>query len=113
PYRDAIVKIIAEEKGHQGLGERIVIDLCRSGRYDDVKQALFDKWFRIGMLSFGRPKSEGNRYAMSVGLKKRDSGDVMRDYVNDIKPAMRECGLTFAPVSKWALDVPADLDVAL
>src|SRR5690349_4581044 len=41
PYRETIGKIIEEEAGHQGLGERIVVELCRSGQFEDVKQ----KWF--------------------------------------------------------------------
>jgi 1,2-phenylacetyl-CoA epoxidase catalytic subunit len=112
-YRTVVEKIIEEERGHQTLGERIVVDLVKSGQFERDKQPIFDRWFRIGMLSFGRPESSGNRYAMSVGLKKRDSGDVMRDFVNDIKPCMRACGLKFQPIEQWSLDVPADLDLAL
>src|SRR3954470_15748335 len=48
PYRDVITKIIKEEAGHQGLGERIVVELCRSGQFDAVKQRDFDKWFKQG-----------------------------------------------------------------
>ena len=95
PYRDIIQKILKEEAGHQGLGERIVVELCRSGRHDAVKQGFFDKWLRQGMLSFGRPFTEGNQYAIDVGLKKRDSGEVMQDFVDDIKPAVKACGLQF------------------
>jgi 1,2-phenylacetyl-CoA epoxidase catalytic subunit len=111
PYRETIRKIIAEEKGHQGLGERIVVELCQTGAFDDVKQALFEKWFRYGMLSFGRPGGEGNAYAISVGLKKRDSGDVMRDFVNDIRPAVKASGLSWP--ADPGLEVPADLDWSL
>jgi 1,2-phenylacetyl-CoA epoxidase catalytic subunit len=113
PYRTVVEKIIEEERGHQTLGERIVVDLVKTGEFEAVKQPMFDRWFRIGMLSFGRPDSEGNRYAIGVGLKKRDSGEVMRDFVNDIKGCMRACGLSFQPISKWDLDVPADLDLGL
>jgi 1,2-phenylacetyl-CoA epoxidase catalytic subunit len=110
PYRQTIRKIIAEEKGHQSLGERIVVDLCATGRFEDVKQPMFDKWFRQGMLSFGRPGGEGNAYAIEVGLKKRDSGDVMRDFVADIRPAVRACGLRFPEPASVGLDVPGDID---
>ncbi|MFZ5482054.1 MAG: Phenylacetic acid catabolic protein [Myxococcota bacterium] len=111
PYRETIQKIIAEERGHQGLGERIVVDLCESGRFEDVKQPLFEKWFRYGMLSFGRPGGEGNAYAISVGLKKRDSGEVMKDFVADIRPAVKACGLRWP--ADPGLEVPADLDWSL
>jgi 1,2-phenylacetyl-CoA epoxidase catalytic subunit len=113
PYRDIIAKILKEEAGHQGLGERIVVELCQSGRFDDVKQASFDKWLLQGMLSFGRPNTEGNRYAIEVGLKKRDSGLVMQDFVDDIKPAVVACGLRFPEPVSIGLEAPGSLDWSL
>ena len=110
PYQRVITKIIKEETGHQELGEQIVVDLTRTGDYDDVKQPLFEKWFKQGMLSFGRPGTEGNQYAMSVGLKKRDSGAVMQDFVNDIKGAVRNCGLQFPDPAAIGLECPDDID---
>lgn len=104
PYREVIGKIIEEEKGHQGLGERIVVDLCRSGKYDDVKQEIFERWLRLGLLSFGRPQTEGNRYAISVGLKKRDSREVIQDYLKDIQPAVEACGLVVPPLSRLGVE---------
>ena len=113
PYRDVITKILKEEAGHQGLGERIVVELCRSGEFDAVKQKDFDKWLKQGMLSFGRPGTEGNTYAIGVGLKKRDSGAVMQDFLDDIKPAVVACGLAFPKPEAIGLDVPATLDWSL
>src|SRR3984957_1377816 len=107
PYREIITKILKEEAGHQGLGEKIVVELCQSKQFDDVKQAHFDKWLRQGMLSFGRPGTEGNAYAIGLGLKKRDSGAVMQDFVNDIKPAVKACGLQFPKPKDIGLEVPA------
>jgi 1,2-phenylacetyl-CoA epoxidase catalytic subunit len=113
PYREVIGKIIEEERGHQGLGERIVVELCQTGRHEAVKQPLFDRWLKLGMLSFGRPATEGNRYAIGVGLKKRDSGAVMQDFLNDIKPAVRASGLHFPPVEALGMELPASLDWSL
>jgi 1,2-phenylacetyl-CoA epoxidase catalytic subunit len=108
-YREVIGKIIDEERGHQGLGEKIVVELCQDKRFDDVKQPLFERWLRLGLLSFGRPGSEGNRYAISVGLKKRDSADVMQDFINDIKPAVKQSGLKFPPPERLDMELPATL----
>lgn len=113
PYREVINKIIDEEAGHQGLGERIVVELARTGRYEDRKQRDFVKWLRHGLRSFGRPGTEGNRYAIGVGIKKRDSGEVMQDYVNDIKPAVKACGLAFPGREELGLETPAGLDWSL
>ena len=113
PYRKTIQKIIKEERGHQDLGEEIVVDLCKSGEFEDVKQPLFDKWLRLGMLSFGRPGTEGNKYAISVGLKKRDSGEVMQDFLNDIKSAVKAGGLRFPKPEAIGLECPKTLDWSL
>ena len=113
PYRDVIGKIIDEEAGHQGLGERIVVELVQSGQFEERKHRDFVKWLRHGLLSFGRPKTDGNRYAIEVGIKKRDSGEVMQDYLDDIKPAVKACGLTFPMPVELGLEMPATLDWSL
>ena len=114
PYQKTIQKIIKEEKGHQALGERIVVELTRSGEFDAVKQAHFDKWLRQGLLSFGRPGTDGARYAIEVGLKKRDPGPVMQDFIDDIKPAVKACGLVFPPMATIGIAPPAGgLDLSL
>jgi 1,2-phenylacetyl-CoA epoxidase catalytic subunit len=110
PYRGVIQKIVKEEAGHQSLGEKIVVEQCRSGGYDDVKQAVFEKWLRIGLLSFGRPGTPGNRFAIEHGIKKRDSGECMKDFVADIRPAVRESGLRFPAPVVLQMELPADVD---
>ncbi|HEX4620436.1 MAG TPA: Phenylacetic acid catabolic protein, partial [Myxococcaceae bacterium] len=112
-YREVIGKIIEEERGHQGLGEKIVVELCQTGRFEDQKQPLFERWLKMGLLSFGRPQTEGNKYAISVGLKKRDSGEVMQDFLNDIKPAVKSCGLAFPPPQRLGMEFPPTLDWAV
>jgi 1,2-phenylacetyl-CoA epoxidase catalytic subunit len=109
PYRGVIQKIVAEEAGHQGLGEKIVVELCRSGEHDDVKQPLFEKWLRIGLLSFGRPGTPGNAFAIAHGIKKRDSGACMRDFVEDIREAVQLAGLRFPEKTALGIELPGDL----
>jgi 1,2-phenylacetyl-CoA epoxidase catalytic subunit len=113
PYRKTIRTIIVEEAGHQNLGERIVVELCRTGDYEDVKQPMFETWLRQGMLSFGRPGTDGDRYAVDVGLKKRGAAEVMQDFINDIKPAVKASGLVFPDPKKIGLVVPDTLDFSL
>ncbi len=113
PYREVIGKILEEEAGHQGLGERIVVELCRSGAHEAEKQQWFEKWLRLGLLSFGRPGGEGNAYAVSAGLKKHDSGEVMQLFIDDIKPAVKACGLRFPGPEALRLELPAHLSFDL
>ena len=104
PYREVIEKIIGEERGHQALGEKIVVELCKTGRHEDEKQPVFERWLRYGLLSFGRPATEGNAYAISVGLKKRDSREVMKDFLADIQPAVVACGLKLPPLDSIGVE---------
>ena len=104
PYRDVIGKIIDEERGHQALGEKIVVELCQGGGHDAIKQEIFERWLRQGLLSFGRPATEGNAYAISVGLKKRDSRDVMHDFLADIGAAVTASGLTVPPLASLGVE---------
>ena len=114
PYQKVIKKIIKEEHGHQSLGEKIVVELTRTGKFQAQKQADFDKWLRQGLLSFGRPATDGARYAIEVGLKKRDPGPVMQDFIDDIKPAVKACGLAFPPMEKIGIVPPeGGLDLSL
>jgi 1,2-phenylacetyl-CoA epoxidase catalytic subunit len=113
PYREVIAKIIDEERGHQTLGEKIVVEQCRSGKFDTIKQEIFERWLRYGLLSFGRPHNEGNQYAISVGLKKRDSSAVMQDFIRDIRGAVRDGGLAFPPPARLEMELPANLDWSL
>jgi 1,2-phenylacetyl-CoA epoxidase catalytic subunit len=104
PYRDVVGKIIEEERGHQALGEKLVVELCQTGAYEAVKQPLFERWLRLGLLSFGRPDSEGSRYAIEVGLKKRDARAVMHDFLADIQPAVQSTGLVVPPLDMLGIE---------
>src|SRR5256885_17042900 len=72
PYRDVVKKIVKEEKGHQELGGRMVVELCTSGRFGAIKQPLFERWLRLRLLSLRRPGSEGAKDAIEVGLQQSD-----------------------------------------
>jgi 1,2-phenylacetyl-CoA epoxidase catalytic subunit len=87
--------------------------MCRSGSHEAEKQAMFDKWLRQGLLSFGRPRTEGGNYAISVGLKKRDAAVVMQDFIDDIKPAVKACGLAFPPLARIGIEGGEALDLSL
>jgi len=110
PYRSVVEKIVKEEAGHQNLGEKIVVELCHSGRHEAEKQPLFEKWLRIGLLSFGRPGTAGNAYAIENGLKRRDSGECMSDFIADIRPAVHEAGLHFPPPASLRMELPPRID---
>ncbi|MBI4525177.1 MAG: phenylacetate-CoA oxygenase subunit PaaI [Deltaproteobacteria bacterium] len=113
PYARIVGKILEEEEEHEGFGEQVVKQFCKDKRKRPLAQKFFNKWFGVSLLSFGRPDSAANRYAVRVGLKNKESGEVMQDYINDIKPVMRECGLKFPPKNRIGAELPKGIDLAL
>lgn len=113
PYRSIVGKIIKEEAGHQSHGARVAVSLCQNAENRSEAQSVFAKWLRQGMLSFGRPNNEGNRYAIEVGLKKRDSGDVMKDFINDIRADVKAAGLQWPTKEEIGVETPSDIDWSL
>jgi len=111
PYASIVGKILAEEEEHEGFGEHVMVEACQNPQYRRQVQQVFNKWLSFSLTSFGRPGTAGNRFALAVGLKTRDSGEVMQDFINDIKPGMVKCGLTFPP--DLGVETPANLDLSL
>jgi len=111
PYARVINQILEEEEGHIGFGESVVREMCATGAPEC--QTLFDKWLPYCLMVFGRPGTAGNRYAVEVGLKARDSGEVMREYIEDLKPAMVAYGLRFLPPDRLGAEIDTRLDLTL
>jgi 1,2-phenylacetyl-CoA epoxidase catalytic subunit len=111
PYRRVVGGILAQEKGHQDHGEALAVPLCRAEKDRERVQRLFETWLRLGLLCLGRPHSDGNRYAIAVGLKKRDSAECLKDYVRDIAPAVRAAGLRFPARENLAgVELPSGME---
>jgi len=114
PYAEIIARILEDEEGHVGFGESVVREVCAAGEAERRQaQDLVDRWLPYCLQVFGRPGTEGNRYAVKAGLKARDSSEVMRDYVLDLKPTMAACGLRFPPPERLGAEFDASLDLTL
>ena len=113
PYAKAVTKILEEEEEHEGFGETVIRQFCAEAANRPAAQRLFEKWLTVALLSFGRPGTEGNRKAIELGLKTRDSGAVMQDFIDDIKPTMKACGLRFPPAAEIGIEFAAGTDFSL
>ena len=91
------------------VGARFLQRFCAEAGGRPKAQALFDRWLGIALLSFGRPGTAGNASAIEAGLKGRDSGEVMKEFLEDIKPTMRACGLAFPPREAVGVELPPDV----
>ncbi len=116
PYCRIVGKIVEEEEGHESFGAELLIEHCRGKTDIADAQALFNKWLAVSLMSFGRPGTEGNRYAISQRLKTRDSAAVAQDYIDALKTVMRICGLTFPTreqLLELGVETAADVDLTL
>ncbi|HZI93022.1 MAG TPA: ferritin-like fold-containing protein [Patescibacteria group bacterium] len=113
PYAKAVTKILEEEEEHEGFGETVIRQFCSDAANRPAAQKLLDKWLPVALLSFGRPGTDGNRKAIEMGLKTRDSGEVMQAFLDDIKPTMRQCGLRFPKAAEMGIEFAKGVDLSL
>jgi hypothetical protein len=52
-------------------------------------------------------------FAINNGMKSRECAAVIQDFISEIKPAMRECGLNFRTLEDLDTPLPADLDLTV
>jgi ring-1,2-phenylacetyl-CoA epoxidase subunit PaaA len=109
PYAKAVTRILEEEEQHEDFGAQFLRRFCDEPSRRAQAQALFDRWLGIALLSFGRPGTAGNAVAIRAGLKGRDSGEVMNEFLEDLKPTMRACGLAFPPPETLGVELPPDV----
>lgn len=102
PYCRVVGKILEEEEGHESFGAEIMIEHCKDPANLPEAQRCFDRWLAVSLQSFGRPNTDANRYAISAGLKTRDSSAVAQEYIDALKTVMRLCGLTFPAAERLA-----------
>ncbi len=95
PYAALARRIVADEERH--------VD---AGGLDARAQPRFEHWLRAALLSFGRPGSAASQRAIELGLKRRDPAEVIRDFVDDVRPYVREAGLSFPPAARLGLELP-------
>jgi len=69
------------------VASRSLVDCEPRYRETVIRMLRSQAWLRQGLICLGRHYSDGNKYAVSVGLKKRDSAEGIKDYVRDILPA--------------------------
>jgi 1,2-phenylacetyl-CoA epoxidase catalytic subunit len=106
PYRALVARILDDEATHQDHGAETLLAL---GPGDG---AVFTRWLSEALRSFGRPGSDGDRFAVVTGLKRRPAAAVMQDFLDDLKPTMKRLGLRFPAPLALALELPPTLNWA-
>jgi 1,2-phenylacetyl-CoA epoxidase catalytic subunit len=97
-------KILGGEGGN-ALRNMLVSDPDSRPRAQDY----FDRWLAESLRSFGRPGSPRSKRAIELGLRQRDSAEVIRDYMAALEPSVTACGLRLPTRAQLGLDLPADV----
>ncbi|HEX5138850.1 MAG TPA: Phenylacetic acid catabolic protein [Planctomycetota bacterium] len=116
PYCRIVGKILEEEEGHESFGAEIMVEHGRDAAQRARMQEIFNKWFAVSLRSFGRPGTPGNRYAISVGLKTRDSAAVAQEYLDGLRTVMRLSGIVFPTreeLKRLGVETSPDIDLRL
>ncbi len=108
PYAEIVAKILREEEEHGAAGEATLRELCREPPHAEKAQACFERWLRISLLSFASWTAAG-RQGATLGLRARESGAVIRDYLADIAPAISACALRLPSRRELGIDLPQDI----
>jgi len=72
-------------------------------------QRYFNRWLAQSLRSFGRPDTPRSRRAIELGLRRRDSTEVVRDYLAELEPIVRACGLHLPSREIMGLELPPGL----
>jgi len=72
-------------------------------------QKYVDRWLAHSLRSFGRPGTPRSRRAIELGLRRRDSAEVVRDYLAELAPIVQACGLRLPSREIMGLELPPGL----
>jgi len=72
-------------------------------------QRYFDRWLARSLRAFGRPGTPRSRRAIELGLRRRDSAEVVRDYLAELAPIVQACGLRLPSREIMGLELPPGL----
>lgn len=109
-------KILEGERMHAFLGSEGGIALRNMLLGDPDRapaaQKYVDRWLARSLRSFGRPGTPRSRRAIELGLRRRDAAEVVRDYIADLEPTIKRCGLRLPSREIMGLELPPGLGLA-
>lgn len=92
--------------------ERFVEFASDSGNRPHAQQ-MFGTWLGIALLSFGRPNSKGAGRAVALGLRQRTTPELIREYLDEMRPLMERAGLALPDLESLGVVLPAELIASL
>ncbi|HPF14066.1 MAG: hypothetical protein H6830_08390 [Planctomycetes bacterium] len=72
-------------------------------------QKYWDRWLALGLLSLGRPGAKGDALAVSTGIRKVSSTEVVRNFLAETEAMREACGLDRTELVGFGIQLPEDL----
>jgi 1,2-phenylacetyl-CoA epoxidase catalytic subunit len=82
-------------------------EYCQDAANRPHAQQLLARWLAIALRSFGRPGSRGDARAVALGLRDRHNEQMIREYLKELEPLLRRCGLFLPGAETLGLVLPA------
>jgi 1,2-phenylacetyl-CoA epoxidase catalytic subunit len=112
PYREVVLRIARDLGAQQASAEKMLAEALaehRAPAEGPLRDAHLERWLRLSLSSFGRPNTPGSGYALATGLRRRDAGMVIRDYLADVLPHLQQAGVSVPALGGLGLDLPSSL----
>lgn len=101
--------LIAADRAVADAEERMFVEYCAEGGHHPQAQQYWNRWLAIALLSLGRPGTRRDRRAVELGLRSKHAAEVVRDFLDDVEPLRRRCGLAMPALDGLGVELPEDL----
>jgi 1,2-phenylacetyl-CoA epoxidase catalytic subunit len=106
----AVARTLVEAKHSVTLREeQVFIDFCSDPSQAPRARQFFARWLRVALVALGRPGTRGDTRAVALGLRDKHCAAVMREFLMEVDPLRRQCGLRFPSFHDLQVELPAEL----
>ena len=85
--------VVKDERGHTTMGYDRLERICESAKGREEAQRAIEKWYPAALDLFGRSESKRQHEYIRWGLKKRQNGELRRQFIDDVSPLIAKLGL--------------------
>lgn len=79
---------------------------CAEGENLPLAQQQFERWLTICLLSLGRPSSAGAARAVELGLRTRQTSEIVLEFLAGLAPFLRACSLHVPAAEALGVELP-------
>ena len=85
--------VVKDERGHTSMGYDRLERICETAQGREEVQRAMEKWYPAALDMFGRSESKRQHEYIRWGLKKRQNGELRRQFIDDVSPLIAKLGI--------------------